>query len=763
MRGAVVKDNRILAAILAADVVEYSRLMGADEKGTLAALQMRRNIFDELVAELAGREFGSVGDSLMAEFPSAVNAVQCALAIQQRIESENAALPAARRMQLRIGVNLGDVIEDRGAAFGDTVNVAARLQSLAKPGGVLISGPVYDQVHLRLPARYINAGLRQVKNIVEPVRTFEVLPAEPAGVARRIAAIVARIASRRVRRATAAVAILGVAVALGLVGRELLVSNSGTRVGALFGSGNPAPASNSIAVLPFANMSGDPRNDYLGDGLSAELSNRLTKIPELRVAARTSTFAFRGKDLGVTEIAATLGVRYMVEGSVTRQGDRVRVTAALVDSASGANRWSNAYESPSADFFAIESSIATQVVTALELVLGKRSRSPGTQPGKTSIAAYDLYLQGLAYLAQPKSAKTLQAAEQLFERALAEQPEFARAQAGLCVTRVERYALEKVPAHVAAAEESCANAEALDGAAPEVHMAVGRLRLTTGDAAAAEAAYRRALALAPQSPDALIGFAESLAADAKTAEAESAYQRSIAAQPSYAAAHLAYGRFLFGLGRAAAAIPEYERATILTPDDPTALNNLGGAYLLTGNFEKAAETFARSLALEPRGSTYTNTGNVHYYLGRYGEAAAMYRKAIGYAPADHRVWGNLADALYFDSQTDEARQTYRRALELVGGELAVNPSHAVNQAQAAYYATRVGDEVRARQCIAVALSEGEGNVYVQYYVALAELGLGDRIAALAHARRARALGYPENLMRAAPELGGIGREALKIK
>ncbi|HEY5566992.1 MAG TPA: tetratricopeptide repeat protein, partial [Gammaproteobacteria bacterium] len=504
-----------------------------------------------------------------------------------------------------------------------------------------------------------------------------------------------------------------------------------------------------------ANMSGDPRNDYLGEGLSEELSNRLTKIPELRVAARTSAFAFKGKNMDVSEIADRLGVRYVVDGSVKRQADRIIVTAALVEGASGSNRWSNSYEPPSADFFAIESDIAAQVITALELVFGERSElSRPRLSGGTGIA-YDFYLQGLAYLRQPRSAKTLEAAEQLFTRSLEEQPDFARAQAGMCETRVERYTLEKVPAHVAAAEEACANAEALDSTAQEVHMAVGRLRLATGNAAEAEASYRRALALAPQSPDVLIGLAESLAAGGEMGEAESTYQRAIATQSSYAAAHVAYGSFLFSQGRADEAVPAYERATQLTPDDPNALSNLGGAYLLMGNFEKAADAFARSLALEPRRASYANTGTVHYYLGRYDEAAEMYRKAIEFAPADNRLWGNLADALLFDSRPEEAKQAYRRALELADGELAVNPKHAVNQAQAAYYATRLGEKNRARRSIAIALSEGDGDVYVHYYVALAELGLGEKSTALAHARRARELGFAENLMRAAPELGEI--------
>ena len=751
----MLKDSRKIAAILAADVVEYSRLMGADEEGTLAALKIRRAIFDELVSEFDGREFGSVGDSLMAEFPSAVNAVRCALAIQLRLERENAPLSAVQRMQLRIGVNLGDVIKDSGVAFGDTVNVAARLQSLARPGGVLISGPVYDQVHLKVPARFIAAGTRQVKNIAEPVRTFEVLPPEAPGIAGRMAGILARVASRRVRRVAAGIAALAIAVALGLLGRELLQPDTGERLGGLLASLDRAPEPSSIAVLPFVNMSGDPRNDYLGDGLSEELANRLTKIPELRVAARTSAFAFKDKNLGVAEIANRLGVRYVVEGSVKRQADRIRITASLVEGASGSNRWSNSYESPAVDFFSIESEMATQVITALELVLGKRAEQTRPRTISGSGVAYDFYLQGLAYLRQAKSRKSLEAAEQLFERALTEQPGFARAQAGLCETQVERYAFEKDPAYVAAAEDACANAEALDSDAQEVHMAIGRLRLATGHAAESESSYRHAILLVPQSADALIGLAQSLVAGGKAAEAESSFQRAIEAQSRYPTAHVAFGNFLFSEGRYSDAIPAYERAIVLAPDNPNALSNLGFAYLFIGNFEKAADAFTRSLALEPRRASYSGTAIVHYYLGRYREAAEMFRKAIEFSPADHRLWGNLADALLFDSRIDEATQTYRRALELADGELAVNPRHAVNQAQAAYYATRLGEKDRARRGVEVALAVGKDEYYVHYYVALAELGLGDVSKALAHARRARELGYPENLMRAAPELGEI--------
>lgn len=743
------KDNRIIAAILAADVVEYSRLMATDEPGTLATLKARRSLFADQVAEFDGLEFGSVGDSLMARFPSAVNAVAAALSIQQAVAAENAALPPARRMLFRVGVNLGDVIEEKGGVFGDAVNVAARLQALAKPGGVMISGPVYDQVHAKLGARYLDAGTRQVKNIRAPVRTYEVLPAVPAGVGARIAAALSGLASRRVLRGALVGVAIGTALALGLFWRHIPVPAAGGNLGAVLAPAQvPAPA-NMLAVLPFINLTGDSANDYIGDGLAEELVHRLSRVPGLRVAARGSAFAYKGKDVDVRTIAESLGVNYVVEGSVRRQGNLVRVNAALVERASGVNRWSKSYES-SGDLQAVETEIGTQVLAALEQVLGIRPQAPAPRAG--GIAAYDLYLQGLSYLRQPKTARSLDAAEGLFRTALADQVDFARAQAGLCQTLVERYLLERVPAHVAAAEEACATAQSLDPSAYEVHEAVGGLRLVTGDVEEAEAAFRRALAIVPESPDVLIGLAAALADGGDPAGSKRTLEQAIAAQPRYAASQTQYGQLLLQLGQVREAIAPFRHAALLEPDNAGAYNNLGAAYLYAGEFDEAAEAFSRSLAIEPRYSSYSNTGTGLYYRGRFGEAAEMFGKATELAAADHRVWGNLADALLLDGRAAEAGKAFARAFALVEGELAVNPKMATNQALAAYYASRLRDGERARQRIDGALAEGDDESEVHYQVARAELGLGDEASAIAHLRRARELGYPEVFLKSAPEL-----------
>jgi TolB-like protein/Tfp pilus assembly protein PilF len=507
-----------------------------------------------------------------------------------------------------------------------------------------------------------------------------------------------------------------------------------------------------LAVLPFINLTGDLANDYIGDGLAEELVHRLSRVPGLRVAARGSAFAYKGKDVDVRTIADALGVNYVVEGSVRRQGNLVRVNAALVERATGANRWSNSYES-SGDLQAVESEIGTQVLAALEQVLGIRPQAPARRAG--GIAAYDLYLQGLSYLRQPKTARSLDAAEQLFRRALTEQSDFARAQAGLCQTLVERYRLDRVPAHVAAAEQACATAQSLDPAAYEVHEAVGGLRLVTGDVAQAEAAYRRALAIVPESPDALIGLAAALADGGDTNEAERTLARAIASQPRYAGSHTEHGILLLRQGRPRDAIAPFQRAADLEPDNAGAFNNLGVANLNSGDFARAAVAFSRSLAIEPRYSSYSNTGVGYYYSGRFAEAAQMFRKATELAPANHRPWGNLADALFFSGREAEAGEAYARAFELVEGELAVNPTKAINQAQAAYYSSRLRNRDRARQAIRGALADGDDDNEVHYYVGLAHLGLGDETSAIRHVRRARELGYPEVFLKSAPELGDI--------
>ena len=693
----MVRDSRKIAAILAADVVDYSRLMGADEAGTLAALAIRRAIFDTRVREFDGRVFGSVGDSLMAEFASAVNAVECAKAIQGAIADENAAMPAGARMRLRIGVNLGDVIQGPDGVAGDAVNVAARLQALAKPGGVLISGAVYDQVHRKVPARYADAGTRRVKNIEEPVRTFEVLPA-PQGPAARVGAALAHFTARRPVRIAAIVAAFVAVAGLGLFWRDIPVPATGRTLGEVVQPRPDAPPG-SIAVLPFVNMTGDPAIDYLGDGLAEELQHRLSRVAGLRVAARRSAFAFKGKDVDVRGIADALDVSYVVEGSIRRQGDAVRVNASLVDRATGANRWSDSYVS-SGDYLSIEDRIGTQVLAALKRVLSINAEAAPAPRPAGDFAAYDFYLQGLSYLRMPKTLRTLDAAEQLFQRSLAKEAGFARAQAGLCQARVERFLLERVPGHVAVAEESCARAQSLDPGAFEVHEAVGSLRLVTGKVAEAELAYRRALEIVPESPDALIGLAAALAEGGKPGRPSA--RSSARSRFNPATPPRTWNTAASCSGKGARATPS-RPGSARPRSNPTILrvSTTSARRICTQATSslRPRRSPVRSPSSPPAPATPTRGRGSTTRAGstKRRRCSAGRRKL---APSDHRPWGNLADALLFGGHRGEADRAYARALELAEAELAVNPKHAVNQAQTAYYSSRLRRGDRARQCIA---------------------------------------------------------------
>ena len=607
----MVKDSRKIAAILAADVVEYSRLMGADEEGTLAALNMRRALFDELVKEFDGHEFGSVGDSLMAEFQSAVKAVRCALAIQQRMESENASLLPAQRMHLRIGVNLGDVIEEQGSAFGDTVNVAARLQSLARPGGVLISGPVYDQVHLKFPARFIDAGVHQVKNVTEPIACFEVTEPVEASLGHRVAAVL----KRRIAITAAAYIFLSLLIvatakkfavvagaptwtlpalitllAAGVVPALAIAARSDRRhrpwllpvvtgiavivtvaIWQWWGTAEraqtapPVPDDKSIAVLPFVDMSEKKDQEYLSDGISEQVLDLLSRIPDLRVIARTSSFSFKGKDVDIATIARKLNVSHVLEGSVRKSGNRVRITTQLIRTTDSSHLWSEMYDRELTDIFAIQDEIAVAVVQQLQATLlggEQQVRSPSIKPD-----AYNLYLQG-RYLANRRTKADFEKAIGYYQQAVALEPGYAPAWVGLAVAYSAQADNGYVSTQTGYAQSRAANARALelDAGLAEAHLAQAWIHTVYDwDWAAADAELTQALKLAPGNSGVL--------------------RHS--------------GRLAWTLGRWDEAIQLFQQATAHDPLSARAYTNLGFACYYSGRLPEAEAAFRHALELVP--------------------------------------------------------------------------------------------------------------------------------------------------------------------
>jgi TolB-like protein/Flp pilus assembly protein TadD/DNA-binding winged helix-turn-helix (wHTH) protein len=517
------------------------------------------------------------------------------------------------------------------------------------------------------------------------------------------------------------------------------------------------PPTRTIAVLPLVDTSPGGDNAYLGEGLAQELSARLSRIHGLRVASRTSASALKDRD--VRTIAQTLGVRHVLEGSVHREGDQLRVTAQLVDASTGYNVWSQTYNRTWQDVLAIEDDVARSITSTLKLVL---INQPGKDapPATTNMEAFDLYLSGLARLYGPGGAADLEEAGASFRRALAADPKFALAYAGLCERYVIGYEKTSDTTLVPQAESACGQALKLDDSLREVSTALAHLYLVSGRGQQAGAIYRQLISSAPDNADGYIGLGRALDGEQRSADAEQALRRAIDVEPTYYLAHQELGKFLFRHGRIAEAIPVYRRVTQLVPASPYASNNLGAALEETGDFPGAAAAFERSLALAPTRSAYSNLGSVYYFLGRYPDAVRVYTRAAELAPADHTVWGNLAEAFWqIPGSKPQAEEAYRHASTLAQKSLEVNAKDAASWAMLAYYQARVGDRDGAARSEERAIATDKDELLVYYYGALVALAHGDSGGALDALDRAVALGYPVLLVRAAPDFESLRNDA----
>ncbi len=449
------RDQRRLAAILAADVVGYSRLMGADEAGTLAALRARwKDVLTPCIARHRGRVVKVMGDGVLVEFPSAVDAVECAVAVQAGFAAANDGVPVDRRITLRIGINLGDVIVQGGDLYGDGVNIAARLEGLAEPGGVCISASVHDQVRGKVTADFGAMGPQGLKNIAEPLHVYRVLAKAP-----------------RAEPAAAAVA-----------------------------KPEMPSAMPSIAVLPFTNMSGDPEQAYFSDGISEDIITELSRVRELRVASSHASFRYRNGTPDPARIGRDLGVRYLLEGSVRRTGTRIRITARLADTESGTDLWAEKFDRDQEDLFAVQDEVARVIVATLvgriedAVTKGTNRRPPA------SLAAYECVMQ--AEVKQYINHAGLMEARQLFERAVALDPGYARAWSNLGNTyRLEWRRDLGAPDHLLdQALSHVRQALALDETQEVCHTDLGLTLMERGEWDLAEHHMRRALVLNPNYP-----------------------------------------------------------------------------------------------------------------------------------------------------------------------------------------------------------------------------------------------------------------------
>ncbi len=559
--------ERKLTAILAADVVGYSRLMGADEEATVAMLKTYREVMDGFIARHRGRVVSTAGDSVLAEFASPVEAVRCAVSIQQELADRNAALPEDRRMRLRIGVNLGDVIVDGEQIYGDGVNVAARLEGLAEAGGVAISGSVYEQVRNRLSLGFRHTGEQKVKNIAEPVSVYSID-------ADRVTASPAAIASRAfwARRWRLPAAAAGVALLLAAAGAALwqLYPGPGPAApGAAPGEGAALelPAKPSIAVLPFVNMSDDAEQEYFSDGMTEDLITDLFKISGLFVIARNSLFTYKGKALRPETVGRELGVRYVLEGSVRKAGDRVRITAQLIDAATGYQLWAERYDGDLRDIFTLQDGITEKIVAALAVELTPGERGRLGRKSTDNLEAYDYFLRGLEYRRRGTREANAEA-RYLFEKTIDLDPGFAAAYTMLGMTYLVEWALlwSQDPIVLERAFDLAQNAISMDDSQASAHMLLSRAYL-----------WKRRY-------------------DDAIAEAE----KAIAVDPNDADGYSVMAQMLTWAGRPREAFAFIEKAMRLNPQYPVIyLWNLGHADWLTGRLEEAIVALKRAVVRNP--------------------------------------------------------------------------------------------------------------------------------------------------------------------
>ena len=571
---------RHLAAILAADIAGYGRLMGEDEEGTLAALRMwRREIAEPRIKEHRGRIVKTTGDGFLVEFASVVDAVHCAVEMQRAMAERNADIPAERRIEFRIGINLGDIISEGRDIYGDGVNVAARLEALAEPAGICISRVVRDQIRDKLPYIFEDMGEQQVKNIARPVRAYA-LSAQAVVATAPSPTPAASTRSGLARRPVIAASMVAAAFAIAIAGWWVWSRLPTASMQPPPEAGAPTTSARSattaprlsIIVLPFENLSRDPDQDYFADGITEDLTTDLSRISGSFVIARNTAFTYKGKSVDVKQLGRDLGVHYVLEGSVRRLGDQVQVNVQLIDTESGAHVWADRFETDRRNLAEAQSEITGRLARTLNLELVQAVGRRIEQERPVDPDAQDLVMRGWALYQRPLSTENRKEALQAFERAQAIDPNSIDAEIGIAAVLVVNIAngtTETPKEDEARAEKLLANALQRDPNRAQIHITIGLLRRLQN----------------------------------RLAESRIEWERAIALDPNNAVAYGQLGVTLIYLGDPAAAIPLEEKRLRLNPNDPNialAYWSLGLAHLLLGHLDEAIDLLTKARAANPR-------------------------------------------------------------------------------------------------------------------------------------------------------------------
>ena len=603
------EGTRKLEAILAADVAGYSRLMQHNDEATVAALEGSRGVFREKIEANRGRVVDMAGDSVLAVFETATGAVRAATEIQAVLAERNQALSEDRRMRFRIGINLGEVIERQdGTVYGDGVNIAARLESIGEPGGVTVSGTVFDQVRNRVQLNFDFMGEQQVKNIAEPIRAYRVV-AEGTPVSRK--RLIALLRRRDVRRRLMSAS--GV-LALGAVAGSWLWSQAQKRV---------SPVNNRIAVLPFVSMSASADDEYFADGITEELISRLSRIKGLEVIARTSIASYKGSKKKIGEIASELSVGTVLEGSVRKAGDTVRITAQLINATNEAHLWSEDYDRELRDVFTVQRDIAQHVADALGRRLGVSAAAQREAGGTSNVGAYKPYLLGRFHY-NKGDVEGLHKAVQYYEEAISQDPSYAQAYAALADVHEQLAGFESDSNRFPEARTSALRALDLDQSMAEAHAALGVVRtFYEWDWVGARESFERALALNPNS----------------------------------AVAHNWYGWYLLFVREWDQAIAELRRAVELDPVSIIMNNDLGLGFQQAGRWNEAIDQARRTDALAP-GNLWALTTLAWAQVGKadYQHALTLFQKLMDVAGRNVEALQGLASVYAFLGDAQRALQ-----------------------------------------------------------------------------------------------------------
>jgi len=592
--------KRKLTAILSSDVEGYSRLMGDDEEATVRTITAYREVMATLIQQHNGKVLDSPGDNLLAEFVSVVDAVQCAVAVQKEIYARNTELPENRKMWFRIGINLGDVIQEEERIYGDGVNIAARLEGLSEPGGICISKTAFDHIESKLPYGYEFLGDQTVKNIAKPVGAYRVLMEPRITVAGEKEK--AKIVPFWRKKAIPAGGVALVVVIIVAVIWNFYFRPPPMEVASVEKMAFPLPDKPSIAVLPFNNLSGDPTQDYIADGISENIISALSKISEMFVIASNSTFTYKGKPVKVQQVSEELSVRYVLEGSTQKIGNRLRITAQLIDATTGHHLWSEKYDRDIKDLFALQDDITLEIIRAMRVQLTEGEQAYVTGKGTENLDAYLKANQAHEQFYLMNKEGSMKAKE-LAKEAIALDPNYAFPYATLANAHMldvwfkfSASSKESMRLAVQAAQKALA----LDDSDPRVYQALTSLYIM-------QRQYEKAIASA---------------------------ERSLELSPSGAKAYQSMATALQWADRHSEAIPLIEQAIRLDPYPPSVIfRKLGRAYRNLGRYEEAITEFKKVLQKNPD-DIFTHIGMAVTYvkLGREEEARAEAKEVIRIHP-----------------------------------------------------------------------------------------------------------------------------------